>query len=192
YMEKEEEAAGYELKRWIDRVKLCGFNATGRIAVGRLIETFSRTMHDFKVPALVLSHKSHIMRTSISERLIKSLDVPMLVVRGKKADNAVLGSVAIRNVLCAVDFSGHSLKALEFARTLSEKNSAALVVTHVLSSLEPDDEQKYLNHAIQEAEQSMRSTANIPDKAELLVVTGVPYKAINDIASRRNMDLIVI
>ncbi|MBF0558707.1 MAG: universal stress protein [Nitrospirae bacterium] len=204
YMEKEEESCGQELKEWVGRLKRYGVAATGRIAVGRLIETFDNTLRDFPAAVLVLCHKSHIVRTSSSERLIKSLDVPMLVVRGGKADSAVLGSVAVSNILCAVDFSEHSRKALEFACSLAEKNSSSIIVTHVLSSLELDksfdrlnnlseaDKQKYLNHAIHEAEESMLSMTNIPDKAERTVKIGVPYKKINDIASGRDIDLIVM
>src|SRR5208283_4158568 len=89
YMEKEEEVSGMELKQWADRLKQCGASATVRLGVGMLVETFSKTINDFAVTAMVLGHKSHVIRTSSSERLIKSLNVPMLVVRGRKADSAV-------------------------------------------------------------------------------------------------------
>jgi nucleotide-binding universal stress UspA family protein len=217
YMEKEEEAGGIEFKKWVDRLKSFGVTATGRIAVGRLVETFSKTIQEVPVAALALSHKSHMIRTSSSERLIKSLNVPMLVVRGKKADGAVLGSVAITNILCAVDFSEHSKKALEFAHSVSEKNSSTMLTAHILSSLEleksftrlgklsEEDKQNYRNHAIQEAEKSICS---LPPKVcrlfgdpgqtstgggeERTVRIGVPYKAINEIAAERNTDLIII
>lgn len=204
YLEKEEEAGGQELKNWVDRVRLCGISATGRIAVGRLIETFSKTMLDFRTAVLVLGHKSHIIRSSSSERIIKSLDVPMLVVRGRKADGAALGSVAVTNILCAVDFSESSRKALEFTSGLAEKNSSSVLAVHIVPGFELDrsfgapggfgekDKQEYRDHAVQEAERLMSSAAGLTDKAERVVRIGVPYKAINDIASERNVDLIVI
>src|SRR5271157_2453805 len=97
YIEQEEDASGAELKKWADSLKAYGVTATGRIGVGRLVETFSKTICELSVAALVLMHKSHLIRTSSSERLMKSLAIPMLVVRGPKADRAVLGSVAIKN-----------------------------------------------------------------------------------------------
>lgn len=204
YLEKEEEAGGQEMKKWVDRVRLCGIGATGRIAVGRLIETFSKTMLGFNTAVLVLGHKSHIIRSSSSERMIKSLDVPMLVVRGRKADGAALGSVALTKILCAVDFSESSRQALEFASVIAAENSASLLAAHIVPGFELDrsfggprgfgekDKQEYRDHAVQEAERLMSSAAGLPDKAERVVRIGVPYKAINDIASERNIDLIVI
>src|SRR5208337_1612094 len=198
YMEKEEEVSGMELKQWADRLKQCGATATVRLAVGMLVKTFSKTIHDFPVAAMVLGHKSHAIRTSSSERLIKSLDVPMLVVRGKKADSASLGSVVIKNILCAVDFSVYSNKALEFAHAISEKNSSGLLIAHIISSLKLDksfaslsnlseeDKKNYRNHAIQEAEKVMPSPANGFDAAEHIIKTGVPYKAINETAAERD------
>jgi nucleotide-binding universal stress UspA family protein len=204
YMEKEEEASGMELKQWADRLKQCGATATVRLAVGMLVKTFSKTIHDFPVTAMVLGHKSHVIRTSSSERLIKSLNVPMLVVRGKKADSASLGSVVIKNILCAVDFSVYSNKALEFAQAISEKNSSGLLIVHILSSLKleksfislrnlsDEDKKNYLKHAIQEAEKAISSLATVCDTAERIIKIGVPYKAISEIAAERESDLIVI
>lgn len=204
YMEQEQETIGAELQKWADRLKACGSAAAGRIAVGRLIETFSKTIGELPVAALVIAHKSHMVRTSSSERLIKSLAVPMLVVRGQKADSALLGSVGVRNILCAVDFSDHSGKALEFARSLADKRSLTLKVTHILSSiklnksfdrlrnLSEEDREKYRKDAIREAEESICSTASICASSERIVRIGVPYKAINEIAAEQNADLIVI
>ena len=204
YLEKEEEACGMELKQWADRLKQCGATATVRLGVGMLVETFSKTIHDLPVTAMVLGHKSHVIRTSSSERIIKSLNVPMLVVRGKKADSAVLGSVGIRNILCAVDFSVYSNRALEFAHAITEKNSSGLLIAHILSSLKleksfaslrnltEEDKKNYRNHAIQEAEEAISSPANVCDMAERIIKIGVPYKAISEIAAERGSDLIVI
>ncbi|MBF0505388.1 MAG: universal stress protein [Nitrospirae bacterium] len=204
YIDQEEEAIGAELKKWADLLKPYGATARGRIAFGRLVETFSKTILELTVAALVLAHKSHLIRTSSSERLMKSLAIPMLVVRGQKADSSVLGSVAIKNILCAVDFSDHSRKAFEFALFLSRKNSSTLTVTHILSSikleksfdrlsnLSEEEKQGYRNHSYQEAEKSICSLSDICDGAERIVRTGVPYKAINELAVEKNAELVVI
>ncbi len=204
YIEQEEDASGAELKKWADSLKAYGVTATGRIGVGRLVETFSKTICELSVAALVLVHKSHLIQTSSSERLVKSLAIPVLVVRGQKADSAALGSVAIKNILCAVDFSDHSGKALEFARFLSGKNSSALTVAHILSSLKleksfdrlrnlsEEEKRNYRNHAVQEAEKSICSLSDLCEGAERIVRTGVPYKAINELAVEKKAELMVI
>ncbi len=206
YVEKEEEACSMELRQWVDRLKQCGATATVRLAVGMLVEAFSKAIHDFPVAAVVLGHKSHVIRTSSSERLIKSLNVPMLVVRGKKTVSAELGLVGIKNILCAVDFSVHSNKALEFAHAIAEKNSSGLLVAHIISSLKleksftslrnlsEEDKKNYRDHAIREAEQAISSSAavSVCGMAERIIKIGVPYKAISEIAAERDSDMIVI
>jgi nucleotide-binding universal stress UspA family protein len=201
YMEKEEEAGATELNRWLDQLKLLGATATVRIAVGRLVETFIKTINEWPVAALVVGHKSHVIRTSSSERLIKSLTVPTLVVRGKKSEGASLGSVSVKRILCAVDFSAHSNKALEIAYALAQKNSASLVAAHIISSikleksfarlhhLSEEDKKNYLDHEIQEA---ISSVSNVCKTAEFVIKTGVPYKSVSEIAAERDADLIVI
>src|SRR5208337_5178697 len=61
-----------------------------------------------------------------------------------------------------------------------------------LRNLSEEDKQNYRNHAIQVAEKSICSTADICDSAERIVRIGVPYKAVNEIAAEKNADLIVI
>jgi nucleotide-binding universal stress UspA family protein len=59
--------------------------------------------------------------------------MPMLVVRGKRSGGEA-GITAVRKILCAVDFSDNSKKALKKAREFSQAFSADLRVVHVIPS----------------------------------------------------------
>lgn len=204
YIEKEKKTDEEELEKWAAKLKPYGIASKHIIAVGRLVETFHASMKELNADILVLGHKSHMLRPSSSERLIKSLDIPMLVVRGKKSGNTHLGSVNIKRILCAVDFSEPSKKAVGFAKSLSEKNSSELTVAHVISSIKMEkglqkwkdmsdaDRSGYKDALIKEAEEQMCSFLNICNGAEGVVKIGDPYITINEIASERDADLIVM
>lgn len=204
YMEKEKKLDEDELRKWAERLNGLGIKTGHTIAVGRLIETFNTAIKELDIDMLVLGHKSHIVRPSSSERMIKSLDIPMLVVRGKKSEDSLIGAVNIKRILCAVDFSETSKKALELARSLSERSSSELIVAHVVSSIKMErgfqkwrdmtekDKTDYKNEMIKDAEEKICSFLRICSGAESIVRIGVPYTIINEIAIEGDADLIVM
>ncbi|MBM4145341.1 MAG: hypothetical protein FJ240_03565 [Nitrospira sp.] len=96
-----------------------------KLLVGRLQESFQAAAKKTDADMLVLGFVSHAIRRSSSEKLIKSLKMPMLVVRGSKSETLKTGSVHIKKILCPIDFSdmsGTALKtALELKDVLSSK-----------------------------------------------------------------------
>ncbi|MDI6800986.1 MAG: universal stress protein [Thermodesulfovibrionales bacterium] len=201
YIEKEKESEEKAISIWAEKLKDHGLKTGHAIAVGRLVETFHMLIKKMKPDVLVLGHKSHVLRPSSSERMIRSLEVPMLVVRGQKSENISLGSVNIRRIICAVDFSEYSKKAYEFARLLAEESPAELILTHVVSiqmeklkGMSEADKNVCTNDLIKEAEGRMhiflRETAGVASKA--IIRTGIPFKIINEVAMEMNADLIVI
>lgn len=204
YIEKEKRLNEEDLKKWAEKLNGLDIKTGHAIAVGRLIETFNTAIKEMDTDMLVLGHKSHIVRPSSSERLIKSLDIPMLVVRGKKSEGACIGDVVINKILCAVDFSEHSKKALEFAKTLSKRGSSEIIVTHIISSLKVEkaferwkgmtekDKSDYSRELLKDAEEEMCSFLQVCGEVESVVRIGIPYATINDIATERDADLIVM
>jgi nucleotide-binding universal stress UspA family protein len=104
------------------------------VLLGRLHESFIKVIRETSADMLVIGYKSHLLRPSSSERLIKSLAMPMLVVRGQRAEKASPGSVKIGKILCPVDFSANSRKALSMAKGYAELFSADLQILHVIPS----------------------------------------------------------
>lgn len=73
-----------------------------------------------------------ILLGSVAERVVRAARCPVLVVPRRAADTAPDGPVRFRTILCAVDFSEGSLRALEHAMTLAEESDAVLRVVHVI------------------------------------------------------------
>jgi nucleotide-binding universal stress UspA family protein len=204
YMEEERIRSGEELRKWSEKLKGFGIKAEHKIASGRLVETFNAEINELGSDILVLGHKSHLIRPSSSERMIKSLQSPMLIVRGKKSEDASLNNVNIKRILCAVDFSDSSKKALECAAMLSEKSTAELIAVHCISSLKMEQifqkcknmSENEKNRCVEETTKDMEGqmTAFLRgyDIKEKIVKTGVPYEMINDAAEQRDADLIVM
>ncbi len=204
YIEKEKQLDEENLRRWAEKLNGLGIKTGHAIAVGRLIETFDTAIKEMDTDIIVLGHKSHMVRPSSSERMIKSLNIPMLVVRGKKSESACIGGVVIKRILCAVDFSEPSKRALEVAKSLSEKSSSELIVTHIISSLKVEkgfekwkdmtekDKSDYSNGLIKNAEEEMCSFLQVCGEVEGVVRIGIPYATINDISMEREADLIVM
>ena len=134
YIEEEKKREEKEMERLRDVLNSLGVKSEHSVMLGRLHESFVKVIRETSADLLVIGYKSHILRPSSSERLIKSLAMPMLVVRGKYAEKASPGTVNIRKILCPVDFSDNSLKALSMAKGYSELFSADLHIMHVVPS----------------------------------------------------------
>lgn len=203
YLEKEKEADRALLQEWEQRVSAQGVRAVHSITAGRLAETFASRFRELASDILVLGHQSHLIRPSSSERLIRSLAVPLLVVRGEKAERASLGTVEVKRIVCAVDFSENSRKAAEAARSLAEKSAAGLTLVHVVSSLALEksfaklreisetEKDEYTRHLQREAGENLCSFLR-GGGVENFVTIGIPYKAIIQAAAERDANLIIM
>ncbi len=134
YVEEEKKKEEKEMARL--QALLSGFSVKNEASVilGRLHESFMKVITETSADLLVIGYRSHLLRPSSSERLIKSLAMPMLVVRGKYAENASPGTVKIRKILCPIDFSSNSLKAVSMAKAYAGLFSAELQIMHVVPS----------------------------------------------------------
>ena len=70
---------------------------------------------------------------SVAERVIHHAPCPTMVVPARAHDVVPEGPVRYRTILCPVDFSEHSIRALEYAVNLAEEGDAELRVLHVVS-----------------------------------------------------------
>ena len=72
-----------------------------------------------------------LMLGSVTEKVLRKAPCPMLTVPSGAA-NAPAGPIPFTRILCAVDFSPSSFKALQYAESLAEEADARLRVVHVL------------------------------------------------------------
>lgn len=176
-----------------------GISADFEVVVGRLNESFGAVLKKTNASMLVLGYTHHVLRRSSSEKLIKSLQVPMLVVRGVKAGSSDRSPVAIKNILCPADFSDASAKAMDTAIELRDIFSARLEVLYVSADYNVDkmksvkDKDTILRNLRNKAEDDMRSFLSRYGLQSIGVIEeGEPYKKIVSFSEEKNIDLIVM
>ncbi|MBI5100766.1 MAG: universal stress protein [Nitrospirae bacterium] len=206
YIEDEKKREEAELSRWKDLLTASGLKTDSRIVVGRLHESFTGVIEEKRPDLLVIGFRSHMFRPSSSERLIMSLRAPMLVVRTRSdAPPVRIGSVRIRKILCPVDFSEHSKKAVSFACSYASVYGAGLTLINVIPShiikerlslwnrMDDRDLERFDDLMRAESEAAISSLSReCGTEGDTEVLEGSPGEMISKFASERSFDLIVI
>jgi nucleotide-binding universal stress UspA family protein len=199
YLEEEKKIAEINFDILKKRLKEENIQAVTELMVGRLQESFETASKKTNADLLVLGFMSHAFRRSSSEKLIKGLQMPMLVVRGEKAENAQPGPVKIKRVLCPVDFSEISGNALTVAKAIRDIFSAKLDILYVIPDLvikkiEASGERDRVVHELRiKAEETFNTflgDAGLTEKG--MADQGEPYKRIVTYADENDIDLIVM
>lgn len=199
YIEEEKKIAEKKFGELKKQLSDSGISSKAEIIFGRLQESFEAAAKKKHADMLVLGFMSHALRRSSSEKLIKSLQMPMLVVRGEKAETSKTGAIHIRKILCPTDFSDISGAALKIARELKEVFSSKLDVIHISSDYEIE-KIKPLTHKerkIQELREKEKSNLdeflrNNTMWEKVIVGEGKPERKIVAFAAENDTDLIVI
>jgi nucleotide-binding universal stress UspA family protein len=76
---------------------------------------------------------TRLLLGSVTERVIRQAPCPTLVVPTRAHDVVPEGPIRFRTILCPVDFSDHSVRAVEFALNLAEETDAQLQLMHVVT-----------------------------------------------------------
>jgi nucleotide-binding universal stress UspA family protein len=183
-------------RRFLD----AGIKTESEVVVGRLGESFERVVEKIDADMLILGFKSHPLRRSSSEKLIKGLQMPMLVVRGEKAESASTGSVKIRRILCPTDLSDTSRRSLEVAKDLKNIFSSRIDVVHVFpgyvirDKIETlTDRDKAMQDLIEQSKGRLdRFLSDSGMKEPGVIDEGKPDKRIISFAKKEDVDLIVM
>ena len=205
YIEEEKKREEKAMARLQEILKGLAIKTESTVILGRLHESFMQVIRETSADLLVIGYKSHLLRPSSSERLIKSLEMSMLVIRGERAEKASPGTVKIRKILCPVDFSENSGKAISMAKVYAGLFSADLHILHVIPShVMKEKWEQWINpdkKNSQQFEEGLRSDAavkllqlmkefNIP--AEAGIVQGASGQMICSVAEEGAYDMIVI
>lgn len=139
---------------------------------------------------------------SVTEKVLRSTRVPVLTV--PPAVERV-ESVVYKTILCPIEFSDASTRALEYALTLAQETGARLILLHVVEQLVDASQlgdvshfslQEYRRHLEEDARTRLRSA--VPEEArvwcspEERVLSGKAYHVILDIAQQENVEVIVM
>ncbi len=175
--------------------------ADGQVVAGILNEATS-------MPADLLVMGTHgrtgftrMLLGSVTERVLRRAPCPVLTVPRRLKPT---GTPAVQRVLCPIDFSESSLRALRYAATVAREAGADLVVLHVIELL---PEATVYGHGVVDVgayDEKFRETARARMAAAIedavprplavteLVSAGRPYREILRIADEHGADLIVI
>lgn len=138
----------------------------------------------------------HLMLGSVTERVLRHASCPVLTVRQTASNSskqiATNEPVPIRQILCCIDFSAHSRRALEYALSVADSYDAEVTLLHVLDGIpESADVGKETAAAIASMEKLFPPAAPRSPKIHLQVRLGKAYNEILQSASEAPSDLIV-
>jgi nucleotide-binding universal stress UspA family protein len=142
---------------------------------------------------------------SVTEKLIRQAPCPTMIVPQRAHDTPPDKPVQFRNILCPVDFSDASMRAMEHALSLAEEADAHLTLLHVIEVPPELREQVALAgldvdriRAAAEAESLRRLRTLVPEQArtyctvETAVREGAAFRQILAAASETRADLVVM
>ena len=197
YLDEEKTSAVEKMNAFMERLSKNNITSRAEVVIGRLQEAFDKKIQNTEADLLVLGFASHILRRSSSEKIIKSLQVPMRVVRGEKTKSAQIGSVSIRKILCPVDFSERSKEAFMIAVEMMKIFSASLEVLSVVPSYKSKKVNKNkaiqdnMNIVVEETTNKLIEFYTLGD-IERTVLHGNPYESISFYAKERDSDLVIM
>lgn len=140
---------------------------------------------------------------STTEKLLRKTPCPLLTVP-PHAPDAVPAPALFRRILCAVDFSPSSLRALSFAASLAEEADARLCVIHIVeppSVFEPvpmgasggaASAEEVRAGARRRLDGVVSRDARVDSHVSEVVMSGKPYREIVREATAQASDLIVM
>jgi nucleotide-binding universal stress UspA family protein len=73
-----------------------------------------------------------LMLGSVTEKVLRKAGCPVLTVPPKAGDPAPAAPATFKRIVCAIDFSDCSMRALEYAMSLAQESNSTLIVLHVI------------------------------------------------------------
>ena len=132
---------------------------------------------------------------SVTSKVLYGADVPVLT--GVHFEKYTTGAFRPRHIVCGLDCGPHSARVLEWATELAESLGAELTVVHSTpeiggstGDLHHPDWQVQAHQRLREQIATLQSKAD--KKAEVVIASGEPHKALRDAVLRLNADLLVI
>jgi nucleotide-binding universal stress UspA family protein len=145
-----------------------------------------------------------LMLGSVTERVLRTAPCPVLTVPPAAPDAVPARAGLFARILCGVDFSPASMRALQFAASIAKEADAHLTAVHVVERPAPwplpagaRDMAAALDGTAETAARARLHAAIGDDVREFatveeIVAEGKAYKAILELALARQADLIVI
>ena len=155
------------------------------------IDAILKTQHEIGADLIAMGTHgrgglARIRLGSIAESVLHQAEVPILTVGPRMKLAPTL--VAIRRVLCPVNYSPSSQTALEHAAALAAKTGAELIIAHIEENPGGNNEQVSLQHLCKWVPANIRAHCAVKE----VVKQGVAAEQIIEEAEKSQADILVI
>ena len=145
----------------------------------------------------------HLFLGSVAEKTLRTSPVPVLTVPPRAPEHAAAG-MPFRSILCAVDFSPDSARALSYAASLAQHSGGRLTIIHVVETMVVGYDPRGGNFDIEglskatvalartQLQECAASVTAGASPIETVLGEGKPYRDILREAQQRGADLIVV
>lgn len=145
-----------------------------------------------------------VMLGSVTERVLRKSPCPVLTVPPRMPDAVPAGPITYARIVCGVDFSASSQRAVTYAAGLARDTQAQLTLVHVVEALPVFEPVPMGGPGVAEVQQmamdAARGSLSKMVAAELkdgprpveLVLSGKPYRELLRVAAESHADLIVL
>ncbi len=202
------EKALEELGRFVHQARVTGVATEVRLEEGDAVEEILKLAT--KLPAHIVVLGTHgrrgferVVLGSVAEKVLRKAPCPVMTVSHVSDGTTAPEKVLFKRILCPVDFSAPSVRALEYALSLAQETDAQLILLHVVESVFEEtgdmaafavsDYREYLERNARD-----RLRQAVPDEArewcrpEEIVASGRSYRQILKTAEERSADVIVM
>ncbi len=191
-----------ELDRFTEKAQEAGIPTLTRLEEGDSVEEILEYASELPADLVIMGTHGRrgferLVLGSVTVKVMRKGVCPLLTVSSEPRGIGESQDGIFRKILCPVDFSTSSVKALEYALSLAQEGDAALTLLHVVESLfEGEGSSEFRSKMVTKAVEKMK--AAVPVDAtnwchpEEIVLTGRPYQQILDVAREREADLIVM
>ena len=111
---------------------------------GSVVPEILRTAEELAADLIVMgthgrSGVEHWVLGSVAENVLRQAACPVLTVPGQISESADERPVMFKSIVCAIDFSRDSQRALHYALSLAQAAAGRLVLVHVLDQFSGDE-----------------------------------------------------
>jgi nucleotide-binding universal stress UspA family protein len=136
---------------------------------------------------------NHLTLGSVTESVLRKASCPVLAACHtapvSSERDALSAPVLIHKILCCVDFSAHSARAVEYALSFAEAYGSAVTVLHVQE--DASNSEAETAKTVEDLEKLIPRAAVRPAKIDFVVRVGTAHLEILQFASEVHSDLIV-
>ncbi len=181
------------------------------IALGKPADEILRLVEEKDIDLVITATRGRsglkrLILGSITERLMRTLDCPLLVVRSPAQDSGVVSELSIRlhKILVGCDFSPDSDQAFAHGLSLAQEFEAELHLAHVIEPpvqpnlihvetvISGEIQEDHRNLLIEKLKEMVPAEAANWCTPQLTIMEGQPYHELVKYADTRNIDMIVL